>query len=83
MEFIGEKVQKNPYKLSFHCFYFHGDFEVKEGKDSVPLGGKDKLIEWFNTREKDHGEIFEGLVIRLKSGHLHKITREHLGMKWN
>lgn len=78
LEFVGPKVQGNPYKLSEHGFYVHGEFTLPNA-DTIPWCSYRQLKQWFVEHD---GPKFEGLVFKTDGGELYKITRNHFQLAW-
>lgn len=73
-EFVGPKINGNPYGLDQHFFIPHGLFQITE---EVPIHDYDLLREWFRDRP------IEGIVWHSPTSGLLKIHRGHLNLPWN
>lgn len=74
-EFVGPKVQGNPYKLSDHKFLLHGETVLQ----NVPrdFGGLMKFFESFAMEG-----VMEGVVWHHEDGRMVKIKRKDFGLPW-
>lgn len=80
-ELVGPKVQQNPYDLSSHQLWLHGDLDLPEFRP--PIQGRT----FTSIKQTLKGAVVEGVVFHCydpKTGILKmaKLKRKDLGLKW-